>query len=119
MGIKNAYMQNKSCIVFCKTIEQLEILYNKLIPTCPKIQKFYGNMSDSKADIKARAESKEVLVTLATLSIACEGTNVKAWEYGFLVADIANDKDLIQALGRLREQLRERLMFIFLITSIL
>ena len=100
--IKNAYMQNKSCIVFCKTIEQLELLYNKLIPTCPKIQKFYGNMSDSKADIKARAESKEVLVTLATLSIACEGTNVKAWEYGFLVADIANDKDLIQALGRLR-----------------
>lgn len=100
--IEKAYAKGMSCVVFCKTVEQVELLYDKLISKCPRIQKFYGNMTDSKADIKRRAESKEVLVTIATLSIACEGTNVKAWECGFLIADIANEKDLIQAVGRLR-----------------
>ena len=38
----------------------------------------------------------------ATISISCEGTNVKSWERGFLVSTVANKKDLIQILGRLR-----------------
>ena len=63
---------------------------------CPKIQKFYGGMKETKEEVKRRAESKEVLITLATISIACEGTNVKAWECGFLVSSVANEKDLIQ-----------------------
>ena len=33
--------------------------------------------------MKQRAESKEVLITLATFAKATEGTNVKAWERGF------------------------------------
>ena len=96
------YNKGKSCVVFCKTVEQLNNLYELLKGCCPKIQKFYGNMKDTKAEVKRRAESKEVLITLATISIACEGTNVKAWECGFLVSSVANEKDLIQILGRLR-----------------
>lgn len=96
------YNKGKSCVVFCKTVEQLNNLYELLKGRCPKIQKFYGNMKDTKAEVKRRAESKEVLITLATISIACEGTNVKAWECGFLVSSVANEKDLIQILGRLR-----------------
>lgn len=96
------YDKNKSCIVFCKTIEQLENLYEMLKTRCPKIQKFFGGMKETKEEVKRKAESKEVLITLATISIACEGTNVKAWECGFLVSSVANEKDLIQILGRLR-----------------
>ena len=59
-------------------------------------------MKETKAEIKAKAESKEALITLATISISCEGTNVKSWERGFLVSSVANKKDLIQILGRLR-----------------
>ena len=100
--IKNEYNKGKSCVVFCKTIEQLENLYDKLKVSCPRIQKFYGGMRETKEEVKRKAESKEALITLATISIACEGTNVKAWECGFLVSSIANEKDLIQILGRLR-----------------
>ena len=100
--IKQEYDKGKSCVVFCKTIEQLDVLYEKLKVMCPKIQKFYGGMKETKEEIKSRAESKEVLITLATISIACEGTKVKAWECGFLVSSVANEKDLIQILGRLR-----------------
>lgn len=100
--IKKNYNEGKSCVVFCKTIEQLDNLYEMLLPSCTKIQKFYGNMSDSKEEVLKRAESKEALVTLATVAIATEGTNVKSWEVGFLVSSIANEKDLIQIVGRLR-----------------
>lgn len=96
------YDKNKSCVVFCKTIEQLDNLYEMLKERCPKIQKFFGGMKETKAEVKRKAESKEALITLATISIACEGTNVKAWECGFLVSSVANEKDLIQILGRLR-----------------
>lgn len=96
------YDKGKSCVVFCKTIEQLENLYEMLKKRCPRIQKFFGGMRETKEEVKRKAESKEVLITLATISIACEGTNVKAWECGFLVSSVANEKDLIQILGRLR-----------------
>ena len=96
------YDKGKSCVVFCKTIEQLENLYERLKERCPKIQKFFGGMRETKEEVKRKAESKEALITLATISIACEGTNVKAWECGFLVSSVANEKDLIQILGRLR-----------------
>lgn len=110
--IKKEYDNGKSCVVFCKTVEQLKNLHEILLPSCPKMQLFYGGSGD-KAEIKEKAESKEVLVTLATVSIACEGTNVKNWERGFLVSSIANEKDLIQILGRLRrtKQGKEDVLF--------
>lgn len=111
--IKRNYEDGKSCVVFCKTIEQLDNLYEMLLPSCPKIQKFYSNMSDSKEEVLKRAESKEVLVTLATIAIATEGTNVKSWEVGFLVSSVANEKDLIQIIGRLRrtKEGKEKIIF--------
>lgn len=111
--IKKNYNEGKSCIVFCKTIEQLDNLYEMLLPSCPKIQKFYGNMGDSKEEVLKKAESKEVLVTLATVAIATEGTNVKSWEVGFLVSSVANEKDLIQIIGRLRrtKEGKEKIIF--------
>ena len=100
--IKTNYNEGKSCIVFCKTVEQLNNLYDMLLPSCPKIQKFFGGMKEKKEEVLRKAESKEVSVTLATVAIATEGTNVKSWEVGFLVSSVANEKDLIQILGRLR-----------------
>lgn len=110
--IKKEYDNGKSCVVFCKTVEQLKKLYEILLPSCPKIQLFYGG-SANKTEVKEKAESKEVLITLATVSIACEGTNVKSWERGFLVSSVANEKDLIQILGRLRrtKQGKESVIF--------
>lgn len=70
-------------------------------------------MGDSKEEVLKKAESKEVLVTLATVAIATEGTNVKSWEVGFLVSSVANEKDLIQIIGRLRrtKEGKERIIF--------
>lgn len=96
------YNSGKSCIVFCKEKEHINLLYDMLVDICPRIQKYYGDMKETKAEIKEKAETKEALITLATISISCEGTNVKSWERGFLVSTVANKKDLIQILGRLR-----------------
>ena len=52
--------------------------------------------------MKRKAESGEVLVTLATYSIATEGTNVKAWQTAFLVSSMNNAKNTEQAVGRVR-----------------
>jgi superfamily II DNA or RNA helicase len=63
---------------------------------------YYGDAKESKEEMKKKAESKEVLVTLATYSIATEGTNVKQWEVCFLVSSINNEKNTEQAVGRIR-----------------
>ena len=52
--------------------------------------------------MKKKAESKQALITLATYSIATEGTNVKAWEVCFLISSINNEKNVEQAVGRVR-----------------
>ena len=52
--------------------------------------------------MKRKAESRQALITLATYSIATEGTNVKAWEVAFLVSSINNEKNTEQAVGRVR-----------------
>ena len=49
----------------------------------------------------SRAESGQCTVTLATYSKATEGTNVKAWEVGFLVSSISSDKNIKQCIGRI------------------
>lgn len=100
--IRKEYRLDKSMIVFCRTIQQIDILYEMLKDECPKIQKFYGNMKDTKEEAIRKAESKEVLITLATIAIATEGTNIKPLEVGFLASSVANEKDLVQILGRLR-----------------
>ncbi|AEZ50521.1 DNA helicase [Bacillus phage BCD7] len=99
------YKQGKSCIVFthekehCRVIE--ETLIKRGVPA-EQIQLYYGDSKTPKEVMKKRAEDKEVLITIATYSIATEGTNVKAWERGFLASTVANEKDTIQAIGRCR-----------------
>lgn len=98
--IISEYNKGKSSIVFCKERAQVDYLYDCLKDKCPKLQKFYSGIG--KAEVLERAESKEVLLTIATIAIATEGVNVKSWECGFLASSVANAKDLIQILGRLR-----------------
>ena len=96
---------NRSCVVFCKEkalVEKLnELLLEKGFDS-EDILMYYGNSKITKQDLKERAETKKSLITLTTLAMATEGTNVKAWESIFLVSSIANEKDLIQAIGRVR-----------------
>lgn len=105
--IVKEYNYRKSCIVFCHEVNQCELIFDLLLQEgvpVEDMQLFHGKSKSTKEEIKSRAESKEVLITIATFSIATEGTNVKAWERGFLAGSIANEKDLIQCIGRLRRR---------------
>jgi superfamily II DNA or RNA helicase len=105
--IFHEYSLNKSCIAFSHEKEHLkflkELLINKGVPE-NQIQYYSGDSTESNSELKRRAESKEVLITLATYAKATEGTNVKAWERGFFVSSMNNQKDVIQAAGRLRRK---------------
>lgn len=101
----NEYNEGKSCVVFthekehCRVIEQY--LIERGVPE-EHIQLYYGDAKTSKEVMKERAEKREVLITIATYSIATEGTNVKAWERGFLASTVANEISTVQAIGRVR-----------------
>ena len=56
-----------------------------------------------------KAESRQCLVTLATYAKATEGTNVKSWEVGFLVSSLKNEKNVEQAVGRIRRSAKNKL----------
>lgn len=103
--IAEEYFLGKSCVVFCKEkelVRKLGSLLNSLNIPENQLIYYYGDSKIDKAEMKKIAESKESLITLTTLAMATEGTNVKAWERIFLVSSIANRKDLIQAIGRVR-----------------
>lgn len=68
------------------------------------IMKYYGDSKESSEAMMKKAENKEVLITLATYQKATEGTNVKAWEVMFLVSSLNNEKNVIQATGRIRRR---------------
>jgi superfamily II DNA or RNA helicase len=103
--ITGEYRQGKSCVVFTHEKEHCRILYDELISRgIPEneVQLYYGDSKTPKEVMKERAEKREVLITIATYAIATEGTNVKAWERGFLASTVANEKDTIQSIGRCR-----------------
>lgn len=105
--ILQEYKNKKSCIVFCHEKEHCKNIYETLIENGVAknhLQIYSSDNREPKSIIKKRAENKEVLITIATFAIATEGTNVKAWERGFLASTIANKKDLIQTIGRLRRR---------------
>lgn len=100
---------NRSCIVFTHEKEHCSIIRQNLIDRgIPEniIQIYSGDSKIPKDEMKQKAETREVLITIATYSIATEGTNVKAWERGFLASSIANEKDTVQAIGRVRRTLK-------------
>ena len=65
---------------------------------------YYGDSKEKSDVMMKKAESKEVLVTLATYAKAVEGTNVKSWEVEFLVSSLNNEKNVEQAVGRIRRR---------------
>lgn len=103
--IYKEYKNGRSIICFFsqkKHVEKYEeLLIERGVPK-EKILLYYGDAKQSKDEMKQKAESKEVMITLATYSIATEGTNVKAWEVAFLVSSINNGKNTEQAVGRIR-----------------
>lgn len=102
------YKAGKSILCFCSLKDHCRTVHSILIDMgIPenKIQLYYGdNKSTSKSVMKKRAESEEVMVTIATYAIATEGTNVKRWDSIFLAATFNNEKDTIQAVGRGRRR---------------
>lgn len=103
--ILREYKQGRSIILFLNQKDHCRAYYDYLkdmgIPK-DQMQLYYGDSTESKDVMKRKAESKEVLITIATYSIATEGTNVKQWEVAFLVASINNEKNVEQAVGRIR-----------------
>ena len=93
-----------NCIAFFSQKALLERFYDHLIDLVgvDNVQTFYGGSGESDEVIKERAESGEVRITLATYSKGTEGTNVKAWDTAFLVSSINNEKNVEQAVGRIR-----------------
>lgn len=99
------FNEGKSLVVFlsqkesCRIVESL--LIDKGVPK-DKIQLYYGDAEESTKDMMKRAEENRNLITIATYSIATEGTNVKQWEVAFLLSSINNGKNTEQAIGRIR-----------------
>lgn len=101
--IINEYKKKRSIIVFLNQVEHCNLYYEELkkrgIPE-EKMQIYAGSQKNEQ--LLEKAESKEVLITIATYKKATEGTNVKAWEVAFLVSSIKSEKNVEQAVGRIR-----------------
>lgn len=94
--------KNKSCLILCSEKKHCKILFEMLSKYISKgkIILFYGDSKNDIKDLKLDVESKKILVTIATYSIAKEGTNVRAWERLFLGMSLKNELDIVQAIGR-------------------
>lgn len=110
--ILTEYKEGRSIVCFFSQKRHIEmykeLLVAKGVPE-DKILLYYGDSKDSKDVMKQKAESRQALITLATYSIATEGTNVKAWEVAFLVSSINNGKNTEQAVGRVRRSAPDKI----------
>lgn len=100
------YKQGHSIIVFFTQKEHIELYFRHLSRYIPKdkIMLYYGDSKEDNDTMMQKAENREVLVTLATLAKATEGTNVKSWEVAFLVSSMNSQKNVEQAVGRVRRR---------------
>lgn len=100
------YKQGHSIIALFTQKEHIDLYYRHLCRYIPKdkIMLYYGDSKEKSDVMMKKAESKEVLVTLATYAKATEGTNVKSWEVEFLVSSLNNEKNVEQATGRVRRR---------------
>ena len=99
------YLNKRSIICFFRQKKHVELYKDLLVQQgVPRDQilLYYGDAKESKESMKELAESRKALITLATYSIATEGTNVKAWEVAFLVSSVNDGKNVEQAIGRIR-----------------
>ncbi len=103
--VMGEYNKGRSIIMFFTQKEHCRLYHDLLIISGvpeDRVQLYYGDSTEKKDTLIERAESKEVLITLATYSIATEGTNVKSWEIAFLVSSMNSEKNTEQAVGRIR-----------------
>ena len=100
------YRQGHSILALFTQKEHINLYYEYLCRYIPKdkIALYYGDSKEKSEDLMNKAENREVLVTLATYAKATEGTNVKAWEVEFLVSSLNNEKNVEQAVGRIRRR---------------
>ena len=100
------YKQGHSVLALFTQKEHIDLYYRYLCRYIPKekIMLYYGDSKEKSEVMMKKAESKEVLVTLATYAKAVEGTNVKSWEVEFLVSSLNNEKNVEQAVGRIRRR---------------
>lgn len=108
--IKEEYKQGHSCLVLVKLKNHCRFIKEKLIEIgVPEddIQLYYGDSDESKDILINRAENNRQLITIATLVVATEGTNVKQWEVEFLVSSVANEIGITQAIGRIRRTINK------------
>lgn len=100
------YKQGHSCLLLFTQKEHINSYYRYLRLFVPeeRLMLYYGDSKEKTELMIERAESKEVLITLATLAKTTEGTNVKAWEVCFLVSSMNDEKNVTQAVGRIRRR---------------
>lgn len=104
----------KSCLVLAKRMAQVDLIH-KLIDNSKfpmdRVGKFIGGSKDE--EFIAKAESKKILITIATVKKATEGTNVKAWERLFLASSLKQSHEVIQAVGRVRRYLPNKDVLVY------
>lgn len=98
--IKKEVSLGHKCIVAFNKKEHIDLYAECLKELGIECYKYYGDSKDKKDIMLQRAE--EVPVTLATYSIATEGTNVKSWQSLFIVSSINSGKNTEQIVGRIR-----------------
>lgn len=100
------YREGHSCIAFFTQKEHIVLYYNylKLFVSEETILLYYGDNKEKSEVLMEKAESRQCLITLATYAKATEGTNVKSWECGFLVSSVNSEKNVEQAVGRIRRR---------------
>lgn len=98
--IKKEVKLGHKCIVAFNKKDHIDLYAECLKDLGIECYKYYGDSKDKRDIMLQRAE--EVPVTLATYSIATEGTNVKSWQTLFIVSSINNGKNTEQIVGRIR-----------------
>lgn len=107
--IMKEYNEGHSCLVLVRLKDQCRYIASVLnekynLVEGKDYQLYYGDSKENKSTLIDRAEKQRQLITIATLSVATEGTNVKQWEVVFLLASISDGKNLEQAIGRVRRR---------------
>ena len=104
--ILSEYRQGRSCVAFFSQKEHVRRywLYLSEFVNKDELLLYYGDSTESSKSMIDRLESRECRITLATYKKAQEGTNVRAWEVGFLVSSMSDDKNVEQTVGRIRRR---------------
>lgn len=102
--IVKEYKEGHSILVLVRLKDHCRYIKEQLEKEIPEdnIQLYYGDSKEPREVLMKRAEDNRNLVTIATLSVATEGTNVKQWEVEFLISSINDGKNVEQAIGRIR-----------------